>query len=83
MVVDLGVVAGDANSYRLAGLIQSSNTASTIPLAANDPVVIKINGTVKLGNSTSTLTFLWAQNTSNATPTTVLRGSYLRAEEVQ
>jgi len=83
--VDLGYMAGDDGQYRRAELINNSTTTSqTIQIAGNgDPAIIQIHGSVLTGNSSSTINLLWAQATSNATPTTVLRGSYLRAEQVQ
>jgi hypothetical protein len=84
VTVDLGYIGGDDANYRGAELLRTSNTTSqTIPLAVNTPAIVKISGTVVVGNSTSTLTFLFAQATSDANPTTVLRGSYLRAIEIQ
>jgi len=81
---DLGYLAGDNANYLGAELLRTSNAASqTIPLAANTPAIIKISGTVVVGSSTSTLSFLFSQATSDANPTTVLRGSYLRAQEIQ
>jgi hypothetical protein len=83
VTVDLGYLAGDDTNYRGAELLRTANSASqTIPLAANTPAIVKISGTVVVGSSTSTLSFLFSQATSDANPTTVLRGSYLKAEEV-
>ena len=79
----LGYLAGDDANYRGSELLQTANSASqTIPLAANTPAIIKVSGSVVVGNSTSTLSFLFAQATSDANPTTVLKGSYLRAQEI-
>ena len=81
--VDLGYIAGDDANYRGSELLRTSNAASqTIPLAVNTPAIIKISGTIVVGSSTSTVSFRFAQATSDASPTTVLKGSYLRAQEI-
>jgi hypothetical protein len=65
-------------------LLHNSTTSSkTIQLTANDTGVIDISGTLVTTGSNGTLQFLWAQATSNAAPTTVIEGSYLKAEELQ
>ena len=76
-------MAGDDTNYRGAELLRTSNSASqTIPFAANTPAIIKISGTVDVGSSTSTVSFLFSQATSDANPTSVFKGSYLRAQEI-
>lgn len=83
MTVDLGFSSGSGTSSQLAQLLTNSTpTSQAIPLSPNEPAVIRISGTVVVGSNHSTLSFLWAQGTADVTPTTILRGSYLRAEEI-
>jgi hypothetical protein len=78
--MDLAVVPSSAEQ---AEHLQTSNVDSDgIPIAANIPAVIQVAGTVKMGSTAGRLNFQWAQNTSDATSVGVLRGSYLRAEEI-
>jgi hypothetical protein len=85
ITADLGYVAGGASTFLGAELIQASSTPSQrIQVPANaTPVIIKISGTVVVGSASSTLSFLWSQFAANASPTTVLKGSYLKADAIQ
>jgi hypothetical protein len=82
-VVDIGVVA---STMREAELLQGSGAQGVetdgISISANKPIAIQIVGTVKTGSSGGTLTLQWAQNASSAAAIGVLRGSYLRADEI-
>jgi len=79
-IIDLGAVSVVSSD---TAFIQTSNVdTSNFPLQANKVKVIQITGTVKMGGTPGDVHFQWAQNTSNATPTAVLRGSYLRADEI-
>ncbi len=79
-ILDIGIIA---STMREAELIQSPDTDTDgIPLSANKPAAIQITGTVKTGNTGGTLTLQWAQNSSNANAVAVLRGSYIRADEI-
>lgn len=64
-------------------VLDSGAASSRINLPANTPTSIHIKGTV-VTSSTSAGDFQlkWAQATSNAAPTTVMTGSYLRAQEI-
>lgn len=64
------------------GVLTDSSVSSRIVLPANNPVPVFIKGSIKTGSDPSDLELLWAQATSNSAPTTVLKGSYLRAEEI-
>lgn len=47
-------------------------------LTGSDRHILQVRGAIQVGGSGGTLSFQWAQNTSNATDTTVLAGSWLR-----
>lgn len=81
--IDLGFLAGSAGVFRQGGLIENEAESGLIPIVAAEPTVIQINGTIVTGSSSGGLTLQWAQNTSNINPTTIMAGSYLRAEEIQ
>lgn len=63
-------------------VLDSGNTSSRISLPANTPTSIHIKGTVKTTSSSGDLQLKWSQATSNAAATTVMKGSYLRAEAI-
>jgi hypothetical protein len=78
IVADVGAVAaGDSE------IVQHANVASPRLQVATSGTAIKISGTISMGNASSTITLLWSQAASNGNATKVLRGSYLRAEELQ
>lgn len=64
------------------GVLTSGAVSPRIVLPANTPIPIQIKGTIKTGSTAGDVEFKWAQATSNAALTTVLEGSYLRAEEI-
>lgn len=79
-ILDIAMIP---SSMRDIELIQASDTDTDgIPIFANRPIAIQVVGTVKTGASGGTLNFQWAQNSSNGNATAVLRGSYLRADEI-
>jgi hypothetical protein len=86
-VLTVGYIASDGttgNSQNLSGgaLLGSQNTG-TVSVGANTPIPIHISGTVVMSGSAGDMVFEWAQNTSNANAVTVMKGSYLRAQEIQ
>ncbi len=62
------------------GVLANNGTSPNIQLTAT-PEGIHIKGTV-VTNADGDFELKWAQNTSNANATSVLLGSYLRAEEI-
>ena len=81
--VDVGYIATSGSTVRKAEFLDGSGTvSSSIPLPANEPVIIQITGTVVAGSSGETFVLQWAQNSSHSIATQVLEGSYLRAEEI-
>lgn len=79
-LIDIGVTA---STLRNVEFIQTSDIDTDgIPIPADQPVAIQIGGTVKTGSTGGTLDFQWAQNNSNGNEIGVLRGSYLRADEI-
>jgi hypothetical protein len=65
-----------------SGVLTTSGAASTrIPLPANSPVPIRIEGTIVAG-ADGTLQLQWAQFASNIAAVTVGKGSYLEVAEI-
>lgn len=62
-------------------VLDSGDESNRITLPANIPTSVHIKGTVVTSNS-GTFKLKWAQVTSNAAPTTIMAGSYLRAQEI-
>lgn len=64
-------------------VLENGVTSSAIPLVGNTKKSIHIHGTIVTGATGGDFQLKWAQNTSNANnPTTVLKGSYLRVQEI-
>jgi len=63
-------------------ILTSGATSSSITLPANTPTSVHIKGTVKTSGTSGDFQLKWAQNASNAASTTVMEGSYLRAEAI-
>lgn len=61
-------------------VLASGQTSNTIPVP-NGTIAIKLSGSIATG-SAGDLQLKWAQAVSNANAVTVLKGSYLRAEEI-
>lgn len=59
-----------------------SGSSDRIPLQANTPRSIHVAGTVTTSSTSGDFKLKWAQNSSNAAATTVMKGSYLRAQEI-
>ncbi len=71
------------NTDAVNGVLISSGTASArVTIPANTPKAIHITGTIKTGSVSGDVQLKWSQATSNAAATTVLKGSYLRAQEI-
>jgi hypothetical protein len=82
-VMDLGFEAASAQSLRRSEVLETSGVASSnIPIVIAAPTTIQIGGTIKMGGTGGNVTLQWAQNSANANPTTVMQGSYLRADEI-
>ena len=80
--IDIGLIGASSNSFENAGMIESDYNSQTVTvdLPADNPVIIKVTGTVKVGSTAGNLELYWSQANSNATATTVKEGSYLKAE---
>ena len=63
-------------------VLDSGDESSRISLRANTPTSIHLHGTVTTSGTSGDLVLKWAQATSNAAATAVLRGGYLRAEAI-
>lgn len=62
---------------------QSGNTPVERAIAAaGTPAFVRIHGTFSFGSIAGTLAFLWAQTTTDAAPTTIHKGSWLRAQRL-
>jgi len=59
-----------------------SGSSAGIPLQANTPRAIHVAGTVTTSSTSGDFKLKWAQNSSNVAATTVMKGSYLRAQEM-
>ncbi|MCI0533086.1 hypothetical protein L0Y49_02580 [bacterium] len=80
-ITDIGYIGASGTTVRGAEHLISSTTSTVIRVVANTATVVQIHGTVQT-TSGGVLKLQWAQNTTNANETRVLRGSYLRAEEI-
>lgn len=63
-------------------VLDSGDPSTRIALPANTPTSIHIKGTVKTSSTSGDFQLKWSQATSNAAATTVMKGSYLRAEAI-
>jgi len=81
-VIDTGYLAGSGGTFRQGEWLSGEATSSAISISATEPTVIQIHGSVRTGSSLGNFVLQWAQNTSNANGTTVMKGSYLRAQEI-
>lgn len=80
VTMDIGYIASDGTG----GLIQYSKVASSkIEVPSSGAAIIQINGTVKTTIASTALRLHWAQDAASSNETTVKRGSYIRAEEIQ
>ena len=78
--MDIGYIAANDTTFGATGLLLNSEDQSQqIDMAANSTALIHVGGTVVVGANAGDLQLLWKQSTSNATPVTVLEGSWLRA----
>jgi hypothetical protein len=77
-----GVVAYDADNFLVGSIIEYSTAYSMFPTGLNDNMLI-VDGYIK-GHATlaRTLDLFWAQDTSDASPTTVREGSYFELLEI-
>lgn len=81
-IMDIGVSAA-SDSFRHAQLLESDNVASSeIPITANVPLVISVDGTIRSGSTEGYVILRWAQSSSNSNAISVLEGSYLKVEEM-
>lgn len=63
--------------------VQATNTPVERAIAVSGtPTFVRLHGTFTFGQFLASLTFLWAQTTSDAAPTTIHRGSWMRAQRV-
>lgn len=79
--MDIAYMSQTGNN-RTAELLETTNTpSSNIPIAANQTTIIQVFGSIVTGGSGGTLQLKWAQNTSNATATTMKQGSFMTVTE--
>jgi hypothetical protein len=78
--IDIAIIPSTTREVEL--LHTSGVESDGIPIPANASVAIQVVGSVKTSSTAGELVFQWSQNVSNATAISVLRGSYLRAEEI-
>lgn len=70
-------VSGGYNG-RQSGGFEAYPTAEAVTQAADNAAMLHVEFTLENGANAGTVTFDWAQNTSNAGPTTVKEGSYIQ-----
>jgi hypothetical protein len=63
-------------------VLDSGDQSNRINLPASTPTSIHVKGTVVTSGTSGDFKLKWAQATSNGNATTVMAGSYLRAEEI-
>lgn len=76
------VTIAGANDANNEVLLRSGASSAAISLPANTPVSIHIKGTVKTEGTSGDFQLKWAQGSASADATTVMAGSYLRAEAI-
>jgi hypothetical protein len=74
---------GTLTTFTSAALRDSGQPSPLISIGANIINLIMFQGTVVNGSTAGFLKFQWAQNTSNATATTVTAGSYLAGTRIR
>ncbi len=70
-------IVGGGTGYSTIAISTAYNTAGTSLAGTGTDGYISLSGFIENGASPSTFYFTWAQNTSNATDSTVFKGSYL------
>jgi len=70
-------IVGGGTGYTTIGISTAYNTAGTALAGTGTDGYVSLAGFIENGANPSTFYFTWAQNTSNATNTTVFKGSYL------
>jgi len=70
-----------AGSSSSGGILQASGIGGRASVPANNPAPIVIHGTIVV-STTGTLQLQWAQNTSNANTMQVVKGSYLKIDQI-
>ncbi|MEK7613550.1 MAG: LamG domain-containing protein [Patescibacteria group bacterium] len=78
---DVDIALGYTNDVNEMVLV-SGEESNRINLPADVPTSIHIKGTVKTSSTSGDFQLKWAQATSNGNATTIMKGSYLRAEEI-
>lgn len=85
MIIGYTASSGDGQGQgeHSGGALMSLQSTGVVAVGANTPIPVQIGGTVTMSSAGGYLFFDWAQNSSNAAAVTVLKGSYLRAMEIQ
>jgi hypothetical protein len=71
-----------SDSVQSGGMLTAAGTTAVVPATANAAIPIRISGTVDMSQA-GNLIFEWAQSVSDDDAMTVMKGSYLRATEIQ
>lgn len=80
--LDIGYWATEGTAIQSGELLSNQQTSSLISLPVDNATVIHVSGTIKTSGTAGPLRLNWAQNATRTVTTTVLRGSYLRAESI-
>ena len=59
-----------------------NSPVSVLATASTRPIIVEVDGIIENGANAGDLAFRWAQNTSFAADTQVLKGSYIEYAEV-
>jgi hypothetical protein len=81
---NIGYIAALDTAVQKSQHLALSTASGQIDIGSDpsNPVVIQVSGTIRTGASVEEYRFQWAQNTSNAAAVTIMRGSFLRADEI-
>lgn len=77
----IDIAIGYTNDVNEA-VLTSGELSNRVQLPANTPTSIHIKGTVKTGGTAGALQLKWAQWALSSSATTVMKGSYIRAESL-
>lgn len=72
----------DANATTFVSYVSGDNTSTTAQLSGSQQHVILIRGTLINGSNAGNITFAWAQNTSDATPTVGAPGARMIVQKL-
>lgn len=75
-------VAGGVSAYNVVTELLTAVSPRSVPTNAGTQMSCQPRGRLSIGSTAGTFRLRWAQNTSNATPTTVDEGSILKLKKI-